>query len=61
MTTLKLDCSGDLACEFGGYSAEVPKADGGRRRERGHYSTVWKHVGYGWRIAFDAFSGSAPP
>ena len=42
-----------------GYSLEVPKADGGRKRERGYYLTVWKHVGDGWRIAFAAFSGSA--
>ena len=54
--------SGELAYDVGRYSMSLPRAEGGRRQDRGKYLTVWRRQPDGqWKIAADTFSSDLPP
>ena len=55
METTRVDHSGDMAMEIGGFSYVVRKSDGTMIPERGKYVKVWRRLG-AWLLIADCWS-----
>jgi len=55
--TTRIDYSGDMAMEFGTFSATTRMADGALIPERGKYVKVWRRLG-AWLIVADCWSST---
>ncbi len=60
LETVRVECSGDLAMEVGGYTVGIHQPDGTVRAERGKYLKVWRRLGV-WLIVADCWSSNLPP
>jgi ketosteroid isomerase-like protein len=58
LETMRVDHSGDMAMELGGFSAILHRADGSLAQERGKYVKVWRRLG-AWLIVADCWSGTS--
>ena len=47
--TIRIDTSGDMAVEFGGYSLSTRRRNEPQTSDRGKYIAAWHRFG-GWRI-----------
>ena len=57
--TVRIDNSGDMAMELGGYSVTIRQANGTLAGERGKYVRVWRRLG-AWLILADCWSRNSP-
>jgi ketosteroid isomerase-like protein len=49
LDTIRIDTSGVMAVEFGGYSLSVRRGNEPQTSDRGKYIAAWRRFG-GWRI-----------
>lgn len=57
--TTRVDYSGDMAMEVGGYSVSIVKENGASTADRGKFVKVWRRLG-AWRIVADCWSSNLP-
>jgi len=60
LETVRVEASGDLAMEIGGYTVGVRQPDGTILTERGKYVKAWRRLG-AWLIVADCWSTTTPP
>lgn len=55
METIRVDHSGDMAMQIGGFSLVIHKSDGTLAPERGTYVRVWRRLG-AWLMVADCWT-----
>lgn len=55
METMRVDHSGDMAMQIGGFSLVIHKSDGTLSPERGTYVRVWRRLG-AWLMVADCWT-----